>query len=58
MTAYNVYANGVFWGVFETETADQAIRQAASEHGTTPPGEYAPDTTDMVAVRADQGSDA
>lgn len=34
MTAFNIFANGTFWGVWEGETAEEAIQKAADEVGT------------------------
>jgi hypothetical protein len=34
MTTFAVFANGIYWGAFESETANSAIQMAADEHGT------------------------
>lgn len=34
MIAFNIFANGTFWGVWEGETAEEAIQKAAEEVGT------------------------
>lgn len=49
MTTYKVYANGIFWGEFEGETAEEAIQAAADEHGTVDVGEEHASTDGMTA---------
>lgn len=39
MTKFNVFANGTFWGVWEAETAEEAMQIAADEVGTIDVGE-------------------
>jgi hypothetical protein len=34
MTIFNIFANGTFWGQWEAETAEEAIKNAADEVGT------------------------
>lgn len=53
MEKFNVFANGVFWGVFEAETADEAIREAADELGTADVGEDHASTEGMTAEPAE-----
>lgn len=49
MAKYNVYANGVFWGVFEADDAEEAIQRAADEHGTIDVGQTHASTEGMTA---------
>lgn len=39
MKKFNVYANGIFWGEFEANTAEEAIQDAANKCGTTDIGQ-------------------
>ncbi len=34
MTSFKIFANGPFWGIWEAETADDAIKAAALDVGT------------------------
>lgn len=34
MTTFNIFANGISWGKWEAETAEEAIQKAADEVGT------------------------
>lgn len=52
MTKYNVYANGIFWGAFEADTAEEAIQAAANEHGTIDIGQTQASTEGMTAEPA------
>ena len=49
MAKFKVYANGTFWGVFEADTAEEAIQKAADEHGTVDVGETRASTEGMTA---------
>jgi hypothetical protein len=49
MPKFKVYANGVLWGEFEAETAEEAIQIAANEHGTVGHGETQASTEGMTA---------
>lgn len=49
MAKFAVFANGAFWGEFEAETADEAIRAAANEHGTVDVGKTEASTEGMTA---------
>ena len=53
MAKFNVYANGEFWGVFEAETAEDAIQSAADEHGTKDVGQDHASTDGMTATEAE-----
>ena len=48
MTTFAVFANGTFWGAFEAESAEYAIKLAADQHGTDG------DTSGMTAKPLDQ----
>lgn len=49
MAKFNVSANGIFWGEFEGNTAEEAIQAAANEHGTTDVGQTQASTEGMTA---------
>lgn len=49
MAKFNVYADGIFWGEFEAQTAEEAIQKAANEHGTVDVGETEASTEDLTA---------
>lgn len=34
MTTFKIFANGIFWGEWTAETAEDAIQMAADEVGT------------------------
>lgn len=53
MKKFNVYANGIFWGVFDAETDDEAIQDAADELGTIDVGQEHASTEGMTAEIAD-----
>lgn len=56
MTKFDVYANGIFWGTFEAETAEEAIQLAANEHGTIDVGETQASTEGMTAELHDEAA--
>lgn len=47
---FEVFANGTSWGVFEADSAAEAIQAAADEHGTVDVGEEHASTEGMTAV--------
>lgn len=49
MSKFNVFANGVFWGTYEAETAEEAIQAAADENGTVDVGQDRASTEGMTA---------
>ena len=55
MTAFKVFANGIFWGDFEAETAEEAIQIAADEHGTIDVGQTHAGTEYMTATAKAKG---
>jgi hypothetical protein len=52
MTAYNIFANGTFWGTWEAETAEEAMQIAADEVGTVDVGAEHASTEGMTAEAA------
>ena len=49
MTKFEVYANGTFYGIWEAETADEAIQMAADEVGTVDVDQDRASTEGMTA---------
>lgn len=49
---FEVFANGTSWGIYEADTAEEAIRAAADEHGTVDVGQTKASTEGMTAVPA------
>ena len=50
MPAYNVYANGTYWGQWDAASAEDAVRIAADEVGTVDVGANRASTQGMIAV--------
>ena len=48
-STFAVYANGIFWGLFEGTSAQSAMQAAADEHGTVDVGEEQASTEGMTA---------
>lgn len=49
MTKFAVFANSIFWGEFEAETAEDAMQIAANENGTIDVGQTQASTEGMTA---------
>lgn len=47
---FKVYANGTFWGIYEADTAEEAMQAAADEHGTVDVGQTQASTEGMTAI--------
>ena len=49
MAKFEIYANGTFWGVWDAETAEEAMQIAADEVGTVDIGQEHASVEGMTA---------